>query len=212
MTRSRTSLSAVTNYAQMPFAFDYEGRAPFDEASGREALGNHALSHFYQTSEGWIFLDASEAELDKLAGVEGLKGVQQSDDIQAFLNEAFAKAPAAYWAEVLREANIAVAEPQSIEHLRELYTREADNTVGIDRGSFAFQVYPNHPSGHVITQIDQYSIRPTEASITAFRPTERFGHSTRSVLAEIGYSETEVESMIERKIAGLGWGKEFLPS
>ncbi len=212
VTRSRTSLSAVTNYAQMPFAFDYAGRAPFDEPSGREALGNHALSHFYHTSEGWIFLDASEAELDKLASVEGLKGVQQADDIQTFLNEAFAKAPAAYWAEVLREANIAVAEPQSIEHLRELYTREADNTVGIDRGSFAFQVYPDHPSSHVITQIDQYSIRPTEASITAFRPTERFGHSTRSVLADMGYSETEVESMIERKIAGLGWGKEFLPS
>ncbi len=211
-TRSRTSLSAVTNYAQIPFAFDYEGRAPFDEPSGREVLGNHELSHFYNTSDGWLFLDSNTAELDKLSTVEGLQEIQQADDIKAFLTEAFAKAPASYWAKVLRTANIAAAEPQAIEHLRELYSREADGTVGIDRGSFAFSTFPDHPSGHVITQIDQYSIRPTESSITAFRPAERFGHSTREVLADMGYSAEEIESMIERKIAGEGWGKEFLPS
>jgi crotonobetainyl-CoA:carnitine CoA-transferase CaiB-like acyl-CoA transferase len=35
ITRARTSLSAVTNVAQLPFAFEYQGRAPFDEPSGR---------------------------------------------------------------------------------------------------------------------------------------------------------------------------------
>lgn len=73
--RVRTSLSAVTNLAQIPFAFDYEGRGPFDEPSGREALGNHELSHFYPTADGWIFIDSQPSELDRLEQVEGLEGI-----------------------------------------------------------------------------------------------------------------------------------------
>ncbi|MBO9492836.1 hypothetical protein J7438_01845 [Thalassotalea sp. G20_0] len=79
-------------------------------------------------------------------------------------------------------------------------------------GSFAFSIYPEHPSGHQITQIDHYSIRPTESAIVAATPTEGFVHSTREVLAEMGYDSESIESMIERGIAGTGWGKEFLPS
>jgi len=210
--RARTSLSAVTNLAQIPFAFDYEGRAAFDEPSGREALGKHALSHFYATEDGWVFMDSDASELDKLASVESLVGIQQVEDKAAFLTAAFKQAPTAYWIEVLHDADIAAAEPLAIDTLREQYSRIADGTVGIDRGSYAFSIYPDHPSGHCITQIDHYSIRPLEAQIKAVSPTEAFGHSTREILASVGYSATEIESMIERKIAGTGWGKEFLPS
>jgi len=210
--RARTSLSAVTNLAQVPFAFDYEGRAPFDEPSGREALGNHPLSHFYATADGWVFMDSNASELDKLNTVESLTGIKDTDDISAFLTHAFQQAPTEYWIEVLHAADIAAATPLSIETLREQYSRQADGTVGIDRGSYAFSIYPDHPSGHCITQIDHYSIRPSEAGIKAVAPTERFGASTREVLSSVGYSDSEIDSMIERKIAGTGWGKEFLPS
>ncbi|WP_136681183.1 CoA transferase [Neptunomonas sp. XY-337] len=212
VSRTRTSLSAVTNLAQVPFAFDYEGRAPFNEASGREALGNHELSYFYQTADGWIFLDSNTQELPKLAAIEGLAGVESTSDVRSFLTEAFAQASTDYWIDVLHSADIAAATPLSIETLREQYSRIADGSSGIDKGSYAFSIYPDHPSGHCLTQIDHYSIRPTEARIKAVAPTERFGHSTREVLREVGYSDNEIDDMIERKIAGLGWGKEFLPS
>ncbi|RVU31005.1 CoA transferase [Neptunomonas marina] len=212
VSRTRTSLSAVTNLAQVPFAFDYEGRAPFNEASGREALGNHELSYFYQTADGWIFLDSNTQELPKLAAIEGLAGVESTSDVRSFLTEAFAQASTDYWIDVLHSADIAAATPLSIETLREQYSRIADGSPGIDKGSYAFSIYPDHPSGHCLTQIDHYSIRPTEARIKAVAPTERFGHSTREVLREVGYSDNEIDDMIERKIAGLGWGKEFLPS
>ena len=212
LSRSRTSLSAVTNLAQIPFAFDYEGRAPFDEPSGREALGNHALSHFYQTSDGWIFLDSNQDELEKLNQIEGLEGILHSQDKAEFIKQGLSKAPTAYWVDVFIQADIAAAQPMAIEDLREQNSRIADETVGTDRGSFAFSVYPNHPSGHCITQIDQYAIRPTEANIKAVTPTEAFGHSTREILAELDYTKDEIDSLLERKVAGLGWGKEFLPS
>ena len=212
VTRSRTSLSAITNLAQVKFAFDYEGRAPFDEASGREALGNHALSHFYETADGWLFIDAEQSELAKLESVEGLTGISSADDQADFLRNAFKAAPASYWVEVLHEADVAAAQPLGIEQLREDYSREADDTVGIDRGSYAFSIYGDHPSGHRVTLIDHYSIRPTEAPILALPSTEAFGTSTRPILESVGYSPDEVESMISRGIAGTGWGREFLPS
>ncbi|MBO9481858.1 CoA transferase [Salinisphaera sp. G21_0] len=211
-TRARTSLSAVTNLAQIPFAFDYQGRAPFNEPSGRQALGYNALSHFYETQEGWIYLDSNYSELDRLAQIEGFEGIVTADNLSDYLSEAFKRAPAVYWKSALDMVDVASAIPQAIEHLREQYSRVADGKAGTDLGSFAFSIYPEHPSGHQITQIDHYSIRPTESAIVAATPTEGFGHSTREVLVEMGYDSESIESMIERGIAGTGWGKEFLPS
>ncbi|WP_439886305.1 CoA transferase [Pseudomonas sp. MBLB4123] len=211
-TRARTSLSAITNLAQLSFAFDYAGRAPFDEPSGREVLGHHALSHFYQTADGWLYLDAKPAELAKLERIEGLAGIAAAPDVGAFLEQALQAAPAAYWAEQLQAADIAAAVPMSIESLREQYSRDGDGSVGIDRGSFAFSIHRDHPSGHCLTQIDHLAIRPSEASIKAVSLPERWGHSTREVLADAGYSSSEIESMLARNIASLGWAREFLPS
>jgi crotonobetainyl-CoA:carnitine CoA-transferase CaiB-like acyl-CoA transferase len=212
VSRARTSLSAVTNLAQIKFAYDYQGRGAFDEASGRQALGNHPLSHFYQANDGWIFLDSAPSELATLETVAGLAGISTTDDVSAFLSGVFKKDSAEHWAEVLRGANIAAVEPVGIEALRDQYTREADGTVGIERGSYAFSVYNNHPSGHRITLIDHYSIRPKEASIVAQSETERFGNSTEVVLAAVGYSSEQIQAMFDDKIVGRGWGREFLPS
>ena len=210
--RARTSLAAVTNVAQLPFAYDYAERGPFNEPSGREALGRNALSHFYQTADGWLFLDADSSDLDALRRIPGLAKLDLSGDAQELLARAFALADAETWLTVLRGMDIAAAQPVAIETLRDNYSRLADGRVGTEQGSFAFSVYPDHPSGYRVTQIDQYSIRPTEAPIIAATPAERFGASTRQVLADLEYSEFEIERMIDQGIAGLGWGKEFLPS
>ena len=211
VSRARTSLSAVTNLAQLPFCFDYAGLENFNEPSGRQAMGTHALSHFYSTSDDWIFLDADDSDLTTLENIEGLQGISITLDIQTFLTVAFQQASAKKWMTRLHAADIAVAQPQSIETLRAENSRIADGTVGTDRGSFAFSIYPDHPSGHQLTQIDHYAIRPQNAAIFAVSPTEAHGNSTKEVLADVGYSAEQIESMLARGIAGLGWGKTFLP-
>ncbi|UTV98430.1 CoA transferase [Marinomonas rhizomae] len=212
VSRARTSLSAVTNIAQLPFAFDYEGRGPFNEASGREAKGNHALSHFYQTLNGWIFVDSHQDELAKLDAIKGLGGIQQSQDISQFLRENLVKESSDYWLNAFSLADIACAEPLSIELLREKNSRQADQKAGTDRGSYAFSIFPNHPSGHCITQVDPYSIRPLEAKIRAVTPAEKFGHSTTEVLRSLGYTDDDICLMLEKGVAATGWSNEFLPS
>jgi len=212
--RARTSLAAVTNLAQLPFAFDYQNRPPFDEPSGREVLGYHALSHFYKSADGWIYLDSSRQEMDALAKIEGLAGIDEAGDIGEFLRHALSKQPSNFWVEKLQAAGIAACAPQSIEALRETYLREGDNSQesGIERSSFSFVRHRNHPSGYRVTQIDAYAIRPREAAIIAPSLPERWGHSTRQILSEIGLSAREIDGLIERKIASLGWAREFLPS
>lgn len=210
--RARTSLSAITNLTQITFAFDYENRAPFNEASGRQALGNHTLSHFYQTADGWLFIDSDTSEFSTLENVPGLCGIGQSADVHAFLTAAFKTESSVYWVEALQNVNIAAAQPLSIEELRDKYSRIADGKVGIDKGSYAFSIYNDHPSAHSVTLVDHYAIRPKEATILMLPPTKRLGHSTRSILASVGYSDNEIESIIERKIASDGWSREFLPS
>ena len=211
VSRARTSLSAVTNLAQLPFCFDYAGLEDFNEPSGRQAMGNHELSHFYQTADDWIFLDAEPADLPVLENIAGLQGITATADIQVFLTVAFQQASSQKWMERLLAADVAAAQPISIETLREQYSRVADGSVGLERGSFAFSIYPDHPSGHQLTQIDHYAIRPTCAPIYAASPTEAHGHSTREILAAVNYTDKQIDSMLERGIAGLAWGKSHLP-
>ncbi len=212
VSRSRTSLSAVTNLAQIKFAFDYEGRAPFDEPSGRSVLGHDEMSRFYQTAEGWLFLDSHFDQTTALDRVPGLEGIAAANNVGEFLKTAFLTAPAADWADRLHAADIAAAEPLSIETLRGMYSREGDGQVGTAMGSFAFSVHRDHPSGHCVTQIDHYAIRPSDSGIRAISLPERWGHSTREVLGSVGYDDLEIASMVERNVASLGWSREFLPS
>ncbi|WP_422460413.1 CoA transferase [Endozoicomonas sp. ALB115] len=210
--RACTSLSAATNLAQIKFAYDYQGRAPFDEASGREALGNHDLSHFYATKDGNLFIDASEQELIKLERVPGLAGISEAKNKKAFLTEVLSRESADHWAQALREQDIAAVRSVGIAELRERYTRPADGKVGIDLGSYAFSSYRDHPSGHAVTIIDHYSIRPSRAQIIAQTPTERLGHSTTEIVAGLGYTNEQIATMLNDKVIGTGWGKEYLPS
>ena len=211
--RARTSLSAVTNLAQLPFCFDYAGLEPFNEPSGRAAMGNHALSHFYKTQDDWIFIDSDESQLEHLEKtVPGLQGITVTADIQTFLTVALQQASSEEWVKRFVAADVAAAQPQSIETLRALYSREADGFVGTDMGSFAFSIHADHPSGHCLTQIDHYAIRPANSLIRSVSATERHGNSTREILASVAYSEAEIDAMIDSRIASLGWTDEHLPS
>ncbi len=41
---------------------------------------------------------------------------------------------------------------------------------------------------------------------------EAHGHSTRKILAAVGYSQSQIDEMLAQGIAGLAWGKSYLPA
>jgi len=213
--RPRTSLSALTGLAQMPFCYDYERRGLFDEPSGRAVKGYDALTRFYFTaSNQYVLLSAYEADVSRLGAVKGLEGFQDlpKEAREAFLEKAFMTASAEDWAKRLQAADVGGVICENIESLRAANTRKADGAPGTDRGSYSFSVYEDHPSGHVVTQLDPFAIRPTRGKIYAPPPTEKFGHSTRAILGELGYAPAEIDRMIEKGAISVSWSKEYLPS
>ncbi|WP_413791930.1 MULTISPECIES: CoA transferase [unclassified Pseudomonas] len=212
VSRARTSLASLGNLVQIPFCFDYAGRAPFDEPAGRDAVGYSDLSRFYRTSDDWLYLDSHVGELERLARVEGLAGLVESNDRAAFLKRALMSATSATWQSRLQTVDIAAAAPDNLDNLRQRYSRPADGLPGTDNGSYSFSVYADHPSGHCVTQLDPFAIRTRLAPIRALSPAEKFGTSTRRVLRDFGYSETQIDALIASKSIGESWSEEYLPS
>lgn len=213
--RPRTSLSALSGLAQIPFCYDYERRPLFDEPAGREVKGYDELTRFYYTSsDRFILLSAYESDVERLATVEGLEGFEKvaKEDRAAFLASAFMNARAADWVERLQAADVGGAVCESIETIRAYNSRPADGTPGTENGSYSFSVFENHPSGREVIQLDPYAIRPTRSTIYAPEPAEKFGHSTRAVLKELGYEPEAIARMIEEGTVSESWSREYLPS
>ncbi|MDD1782508.1 CoA transferase [Enterovibrio sp. ZSDZ35] len=212
--RPRTSLSSTTNLAQIKYSHDYEGRPPCNEPSGRDTLGYNALSHFYQTHDGWLYLDASESDLPKLESLDAFSGLSNLDEAgrKALFASQFKRKPNDVWLNKLSELDIAAAQTRSIEWLRKRYSRPQDGEVGFDSGSYAFSTYDAHPSGYVTTMVDHYSIRPKKAGIISAAQTERFGSSSRLILTELGMGESDIQRLIDIGVVSEGWSEEFLPS
>jgi crotonobetainyl-CoA:carnitine CoA-transferase CaiB-like acyl-CoA transferase len=114
--------------------------------------------------------------------------------------------------ERLQTANIAAASPDNIDSLRQRYSRDADGQPGLDNGSYSFSVYSDHPSGHQITQLDPYAIRPRVSRIRALPPAEKFGASTRKILQRVGYSAEQISTLLEVGAVSESWSDEYLPS
>jgi crotonobetainyl-CoA:carnitine CoA-transferase CaiB-like acyl-CoA transferase len=213
--RARTSLSALSNLAQLPFCYDYIRRGLFDEPAGREVVGYDALARFYYTaSDRFVLLSAYPADLPRLETVPGLEGISALDPLEyaAFLAQAFMTARATDWVERLQAADIGAAICENIESIRAYNTRPADGTPGTDKGSYAFSEFANHPSGHVVTQLDPFAIRPTRGKIYALNPAEKYGASTRQVLMDLGKTNEAIEALIERGIVSESWSEQYLPN
>ena len=69
----------------------------------------------------------------------------------------------------------------------------------------------NHPSGYVVDDIAPTGIRPQQMHIKSPSPTPKFGAHTRELLAELRYSEDEIEALICKGVAAESWSDQYLP-
>jgi crotonobetainyl-CoA:carnitine CoA-transferase CaiB-like acyl-CoA transferase len=59
---------------QTQFITDYDGHV-WDEARGQDSLGDGPLHRAYEASDGWLFLGARRADLERLETSAGLEGI-----------------------------------------------------------------------------------------------------------------------------------------
>lgn len=213
--RGRTSLSANSGLLQAPFAYDFKGRGLFDEPSGPEANGYDALARFYNTATGvYIMLSVHEADVPRFRNIEGLRELPDlaEEERVIYLATAFRTHSAAEWVDRLRAADLGVAICDNIKTLRTENSHIADGMPGTENGSYSFSTYPDHPSGHEVTQLDPYAVRSVRGKVFALSPSEKFGISTRTILRELGYADQTIETMIKSGDLSEAWSIEYLPS
>ncbi|WP_341996567.1 CoA transferase [Microbacterium sp. LWH7-1.2] len=213
--RARTSLSALTGLAQLPFFFTYSDRGAFDEPSGRQAHGYGPQERIYPTASGSIMLAVPDRDLDLLSTVEGLPplGGLAPEQLETTLSSALLGASAAMWQERFTAAGIGGVACAGIGSLRAEYARDADCTPGTGtRSSYAFSRFPDHPSGHVVTQLDPLGVRLTDGTILAPVPAEKYGTSTRAILTAVGYQPSRIQELLASGVISESWSREYLPS
>jgi crotonobetainyl-CoA:carnitine CoA-transferase CaiB-like acyl-CoA transferase len=210
---ARTSLCACGQLLQVPFTYDFKGRGPFNEASGPKVKGCGPLYRCYEAMDAWFFLAVGKKSAEDLEAVEELKGVSSLVDqaLENFLSKRFKTREAAYWVEKLVQADIGAAKLASLSGLREKYSNDSKINIHADGPTFQFTRYDDHPCGHGIGIIAPCAIRPQYAALAIPAPAGKYGKETRVILAKLGYSPEEIETLLEEGVASESWSEQYLP-
>ncbi|MEX3009630.1 CoA transferase [Hoeflea sp. TYP-13] len=211
---ARASLCAAGQLIQAPFMFDYDGRAPFDEPSGRALKGWGALYRAYQAADGWFFLAAHASDPATLAGIDGLSGVDAlpADALEYALETRFRTGNVADWVRRLQAADIGAHGLNKMHAVRDAHIRcESEGAIDLNENTFSFIRHDRHPSGRWVDLVAPNAIRPTEAAITIPGPMPKPGADSRVILAEFGFSADEIDGMIKDGVVAEQWCAKYLP-
>lgn len=224
---ARTSLAANAQQIQAPFMFDYDGRAPFNEASGSNSAGEHALYRWYKTLDGGhIFVACSppgtagydvvqnalireglpatwgsSTEVDKVATLQRLLNQKCS-------NEADAK-------ELLEQsgASVVAAGMSSLANLRD--KNKSNVTVfrtTENKNTFHFTTFRDHAIGGDITMFAPCSILSEKVPVHVLSPAPKYGEHSRKILQDIlNFKACEVDEFLNAGIVAEEWSQDYIP-
>ena len=108
----------------------------------------------------------------------------------------------------------AAAAVQTLAELRERYTVETtvDGSDSIPEHSFRLRRGP-HPSGYPTTLPLNTWIRPERSVVTPTSPAPPPGEHSISVLREAGYSDEEIDALVDKGVVHTHWKllQHYLP-
>ena len=101
------SLAYAAMTLQSPFMQSYHGKT-WDETRGQDALGDGPLHRAYRGKHGWLFLGARERDLPRIAGVDGLEGIERlrGEALAKVLEARFPSKSVQTWVSQLNAAGI----------------------------------------------------------------------------------------------------------
>jgi crotonobetainyl-CoA:carnitine CoA-transferase CaiB-like acyl-CoA transferase len=211
---ARASLAAAGNLIQAQFMYDYNGRAPFDEPSGREALGWGPFYHCYQAADQWMFFAAPTEQhraLARLPELSDLAGAP-TDTLQNKLAERFKAKPLSYWQAGFAGVASTVVPLFSLHDTRDA-ALQFESAGGIDLTQATFRVirHDQHPMGRWCDLVAPNAVRAKRGKITIPGPMPKYGQHTRVILARLGYDDETINQMIASGAAGTSWSDKYLP-
>ncbi|MBU2962753.1 CoA transferase [Citreicella sp. C3M06] len=211
---ARASLAAAGNLIQAQFMYDYDGRAPFDEPSGRESLGWGPFYHCYEAADHWMFFAAPTEQQAALARVSELADLVEApkDALHGQLAERFKAHPLSHWKSAFSNGSSTVVPLSSLHDTRDA-ALQLESKGGIDLSDATFRVirHDQHPMGRWCDLVAPNAVRPTSGKITIPGPMPKYGAHTRSILTDLGYSDHHISTMLAAGTAGESWSEKFLP-
>jgi len=212
---ARASLTAAGNLIQAPFMYDFDGRPPFDEPSGREVKGWGPFYHCYPASDGWFFFAAPRERKAAIARVPELAGLAElpEAELARALAERFAAKPLAHWQAALARGTTAVMQLGTLAGTRDasLVAESGANEIDLTRDTFRAIRHDRHPMGRWVDLVAPNAVRPQAAAIAIPRSARKYGADTRAVLARLGQGDQEIDRMIAAGVAATGWSEKYLP-
>ncbi|PJG50649.1 hypothetical protein CVM73_35250 [Bradyrhizobium forestalis] len=109
----------------------------------------------------------------------------------------------------LRTRGVAAQRLESVERVCARSTAMGDGTQ--ETMTLVFERDEHHPSGHPVELIGRCAVRCARAGITSSTAPPNPAADTRSVLAELGYSEQTVRDMFDSQEVSESWATEYLP-
>jgi crotonobetainyl-CoA:carnitine CoA-transferase CaiB-like acyl-CoA transferase len=185
---------------------DYPGRIPVNKGGDR-LIGLNALTRQYQTAdERWLMLYCPKEQhwqaLCRAMGLEDLlsdlrfataeKRTENDGILSGFLIKAFSEKPASLWLEVLSKADI----PVSLGLMNEEFL---ENRHCLENGFFEDRDHP------LLGWVRHHGITPRFSDMTGIirRTGPLLGQHTAEVLTELGYSQEEIDQLVNDKVAFL---------
>jgi crotonobetainyl-CoA:carnitine CoA-transferase CaiB-like acyl-CoA transferase len=212
---ARASLAAAGQLIQMPYMYDYEGRPPFDEPSGRDVLGERPSYRCYEAADGWFFLACPADRLLRLAELPGLELLTRLDDeaeIVALLAHGFSAGRVEHWLKVCRRLDIGAQRLETMTAVRDAHLVDESTTpVELAGRTILFTRNRCHPSGRIVDLVAPTAIRPRRAAISSPAPAPKYGVDSGAILADSGYSPEEIDALMLSGIVGRQWSDDYLP-
>ncbi len=197
---AKTSLVRANNFIQLPYMIANAcGSSDWGEPHGQFAKGESWHHRLYQCSDGWIYVGAREDQGNLLK-----KAVTESSNIsEKELEVAFVQEVCSVWLMKLDAANISCHRVMSISDVG-MKSCNVDNEAADEtgRGHYGTLCWVDHPSGKSVTLMNPKHVMIGEGhSYRRLAPAPRFGQYTREILAELGYSQDEIEEFINLKVS-----------
>lgn len=206
---ARTSLAAAGQWLQSRFMYDFDDRPPFDEPRGRSAKGEGPLYRCYQAADRWFFFAAPTLDLRQLSSSPLLGEASSVDEalLEAWFEQILSTQTLSFWQSHLRQFDVAIQPLEALAKIR---------TDGVNKPSSAhtvtFKQDKTHPCERVVEHIEGTAVRSRYARLAPLATAEKYGQSTQRVLREIGYSQQEINHLLEKQVISETWSKQYLPN